>query len=194
MEYAELRGLKTLIVGEVGSGKTSMTAWLLAQAIEVEPLEAITVLDFAPESFTARELRAGGSIREYIRIPRELRYLKAHVRGPRLQSKTREEALEIARENARETSRLLEAYIKSPTPVLFVNDVTIHLHAGSLSLLMRALGEAQTAVLNAYRGAVIPVEPLEITERERVGVDELARRVDVVIELLPAYCGHGDLT
>jgi len=185
MDYSRLRGMRTLIVGEVGSGKTTLTAELLAQAIKAEPIEAITVLDFAPRSFTARGLKAGGAIDEYIQLPRELRYIKACVRGPRLQSKTRVEALAIARENARETSRLLEAYIRSPTPVLFVNDVTIHLHAGSLSLLTRALEEAQTAILNAYRGVRIPAEPLEITERERRGVAELAKRVDVVVELLP---------
>ncbi len=187
MRYGELRGLKTLIVGEVGSGKTALTASLLAQALEAEPIDAITVLDFAPESFMVRGIRVGGVISEYIQLPGGLRYLKARVRGPRLQSRSRGEALAIAEENARETSRLLEAYVRDPTPVLFINDLTIHLHAGSVMLAARALEEAQTAVVNAYMGSRIPAEPPEIARRERRGVAELAKVVDAIIELLPVF-------
>jgi len=87
-----------------------------------------------------------------------------------------------ARENAVETSRLLESYLEDPAPVLVVNDLSIHLHAGDPGLLEDAIQASTVFVGNSYWGEVLKDE-CGIWEREKRLLARIMSGVDIIWRL-----------
>lgn len=174
-------GRKVLIVGEAGSGKSRILAGLVVEALVMGIGTEVTVIDMAPE----RSGGFGGKLREIDPRVSGVRYLTSDgVRGPRLTGRDADEVLSVARRNAELIGPLLLDYLSSPTPVLFVNDVTIYLHAGDPEVLTRVIDASQTFVGTAYEGTRLADDKgsgLTAVERERL--DALKARVDVVLRL-----------
>ncbi len=183
--FEKLERRKTLITGEVDSGKTRLTASLLQGFIERGRAEEITVLDFAPPRSTFGPLSVGGRIKDYLPdVPCRAYEFSEGIRAPRLEGKDADEVREIARRNAEITSTLIGRYLDSPTPCLFVNDLTIHLHAGDVGLLLRTIGRSETFVGSAYRGARLsPDHGSGVSRREADLLREVESLVDVSIPL-----------
>jgi hypothetical protein len=163
------------VVGETGRGKTRLTS-LIAQALAAYGgPRGVAVLDFAPG-----KMGVGAPLKP----PRGARYVRPRgLRAPRLESRGDcGAAWRMALENARLTSAALLDYIYSPLPALVINDATIHLHAGSPSLMLEALSLAKVAVVNAYLGSKLR-DPCGIWEREVWAVSLLERAVDEVWRL-----------
>ena len=181
LSYKELRGAHTLIVGDVGSGKTKLTRALLEEAALVEP--EIVVLDFAPELRVLQDTKIGGFLVKES-IPRVVNNRSNRVMTPRLSAKTPEELVQLACINQKITEKMLTQFIENPRKVLFINDVSIHLQRGNLRNLMRALDKAETAVLNGYLGEYLqPDQGTGISNRERSMMNKLGERMDKVIYL-----------
>ncbi len=176
---------RTLITGETSSGKTKVTASLLREGISrIEPLE-ITVLDFAPTQRTINGLRIGGQITDFLPNP-ECRVYEpsAAIRAPRLEGHHAGEVLKLAEDNAVLTSALLRQYLALPTSCLFINDLTIHLHAGDPNLLLEAIRRSETFIGNAYSGSSLaPDHGSGLSARERELLQRVVSVVDLVIEL-----------
>lgn len=178
-------GRRTLIVGETGSGKTRLVASLLSEAIQKVPADDVSVLDFAPPQIRFDSLKAGG------RIAVSLPGIRCHayrssdsIRAPRLEGHDAHEVRMLAEHNASITSGFIRSYLSSPTPLLFINDVTIHLHAGDVRTLLEAIGKSRTFVGSAYSGSALePDHGSGLSKRERELLRRVGRAVDTIIDL-----------
>ncbi|MEM1641526.1 MAG: hypothetical protein QW448_02025 [Thermofilaceae archaeon] len=178
----EILGRRVVIVGERGAGKTRLTARLLEQLASRLGPENITVIDMAPTT-----VPGAARLSAYTSIVRRLRYLAPPtVRAPRLEGRTASEVLRLAEANRVVIEPLLDTFLSDPTPALVVNDLTIYLHAGSLEKLLSCISSAQTFLANAYRGVTLADDKGSgVTERERKLLEEVLRRVDMVVALRP---------
>ncbi|MEM2187563.1 MAG: hypothetical protein QW407_06520 [Thermofilaceae archaeon] len=178
----EILGRRVVIVGERGAGKTRLTARLLEQLASRLGPENITVIDMAPTT-----VPGVARLSAYTSIVQRLRYLAPPtVRAPRLEGRTASEVLRLAEANKVVIEPLLDTFLSDPTPALVVNDLTIYLHAGSLEKLLSCISSAQTFLANAYRGVTLADDKGSgVTERERRLLEEVLRRVDIVVALRP---------
>ena len=165
-------GLRTLIVGDVNTGKTSYTQLLL---LECRGLKTMVVLDMAPE----RDKGVGGKLQ--VPPDPEIHYFTTQIRPPRLTAKTEEEAVKIATENAKAIERDLFTRAESiPAEALIINDVSLYLQAGSPKRLFQVLEKFPTVVMNGYLGNTFPDG--ELTRRERENMRSLMNFCTQVIE------------
>lgn len=181
VSYDEVKGERTLIIGDVSTGKTQLTKKLLIQALKTET--DITVIDMAPPSKELDGYKFGGQLlqKDY----RKIRYLwPREISTPRLSARKPEELLDMARHNERIIKPILERYGNKPSRVLFVNDVSIYLQQGILKDLWYSLSKAQTLVVNGYQGEKLRKDlGTGLSERERRLMDKLASKMDNVIRL-----------
>ena len=159
---------KTLILGDVNTGKTTLTKKVLEALCRRDFGRRIAIVDMAPEipDKLAKEkglIGVGGKL-----MPpewRDILYLGGHFEPPRLSSKTEEEAMEKARQNRRIIEGLFRKLDGRSRDILLVNDVSIYLQAGTTENLTRWLDRAATVIANGYWGKRLGGGTL--TERER---------------------------
>ncbi len=164
-------GLKTLIVGDVNTGKTAYTRLLL---MECRGGQTILILDMAPEA-----VRGIGGKMSVPAAP-DIHYATTQILPPRLTGKDASDSLRIASENAARIERdLLAKAEQTSADVLIINDVSLYLQAGSLDRLIRAIERFSTVIMNGYMGQSFPEGPL--TRRERKQMTRLMERCDQVI-------------
>ncbi len=165
-------GLKTLIVGDVNTGKTSYTQLLL---LECQGQKSMVVLDMAPE----KTENVGGKMQ----VPSDptIHYFTTQIRPPRLSAKNEEEAIRIATENATAIENDLFSRAESiPADALIINDVSLYLQMGNLKRLLQLMGRFQTVILNGYIGNSFPEGKL--TQRERENMTHLMNACNQIIE------------
>lgn len=168
---------KTLILGDINTGKTTMSRKVLEAFCRMGLGERIAVLDLAPEvpaklQGTEGIAGVGGKL-----VPPEghsVLYLGGSFAPPRLSSKTEEEALGKARQNLLAIDGLLRRIDCGARDILFINDASMYLQAGKAEDLIRRLEPAATAVVNAYWG-------------ERLGGGKLSGREKVEMAKLKSY-------
>ncbi|MEM1984371.1 MAG: hypothetical protein QXV05_06205 [Candidatus Korarchaeum sp.] len=174
-----LLGKRTLIVGKVRSGKTMITAQILSGILSLVREEEVTVIDLAPE-----KADLGARLTRYLRLPGGCRYLRPEgLHAPRLEGRDSEEVLRLAELNERIIRPLLLNFLREPTEVLVINDLTIYLHAGELALLLDCVNSSRTFLGNAHYGRDFDDRGSGLNERERGLVEELMREADVIIKL-----------
>jgi hypothetical protein len=185
VSFRELLGRKALILGEVGSGKSRLTAKLLEEAIGLGYSDRIAVMDLSPDIRLPSGEVVGAPLTRYLAIGPPINYMRPPVvRAPRLEGNSREEVLRLADENARAMTAIFNGYLGEAREILFINDVSLYLHRGGLELLLSALSKANTSVLNGYYGARLGEDRGSgISKRERALVEDLAGRMDMVIEV-----------
>ena len=190
LEVDRLLGKKTLIVGEAGTGKSHLLARILEKMVEVLDPKEITLIDMAPFRFSG----IGGKLRDLTDSVGRVRYLTDDgIAPPRLLGRNAAEVLRLAERNASLIGPLLIEYLKRPTRVLLVNDVTVYLHAGDLSLLWRVLEAAETFVATCYEGRRLSDDRGSgITEIERKRLAELKGRVDNVLVMREPFIVRRD--
>jgi len=180
--YSDLIGRKTLIVGDVGAGKTALTRRLLMDAVD-RVSDVITVLDFAPPAQKVKGIYVGGHLLEDNQ-PKVRRLYSRLIKTPRLSAEDGEELVRLACFNRKITESLIAEYLESPTDTLFINDASIHLQQGNLRELLDAVGRASTVVANGYMGSTLkPDHGSGVSERESFMMRRLAAGMDRVIEL-----------
>jgi hypothetical protein len=164
---------RTLIMGEVNTGKTRATFAILRRWVEINPTPLMTVLDLAP----VRIRGVGGRLT----LPRGFtgRYRFADIVPPRLTGRSATEISRLAAANAQIVVPLLQEIIQKPHPILIINDVTLYLQAGDDVLLWAALKSADTLLVNAYYGTSFADHP--ISQRERRLTDRLMADCDQII-------------
>lgn len=166
---------RTLVLGDVNTGKTRLTGEILARMTAAGLGGAITVLDFAPQGTRG----IGGQIA--VPSDPDLLYLTAPIIPPRLAGTTDAEIWAYARQNAAAIEPLLDRHGASERSILVVNDASLYLHAGDQERLAGMIANAGTAVVNAYYGKALGDSNLSTRERRRT--DRLAALFDRVLHL-----------
>jgi hypothetical protein len=165
---------RTVIIGDVNSGKTHYTLNIMREFL-ITGIRDIAILDLAP----AKVREIGGKM-----IPPEdpeILYMTTDIVAPRLTGRNDDEIQMLARKNRQVIEKLFVTYLQSPRDIIFINDVTLYLHAGTIDHLTELLSTASTQVVNAYYGTSFADSPL--TRKERESVDLLLQTCDCVIEL-----------
>jgi hypothetical protein len=181
LKPTETIGKKVLILGEVGSGKTSLTAKAVQELmLFIEPKE-ITVIDMAPEAIG----EIGGKLSKYLSLNNELRCLSpAKVYAPRTMGITNKQVAEYAKRNKNSIEPLLDEFLKQPTKVLIINDITLYLHLGKLEKIINCIRSTETFLASAYYGVRLKEDyGAGISAREKQMVDKLATYMDHVVKL-----------
>jgi hypothetical protein len=169
--YEEIIGQKTLILGDINTGKTTLTADVLKELCGRGLADSIAVIDMAPE--IPGELAAGKGLRGVggkLLPPGgcKVLYLTGRFVAPRLSSKTEEEAMEKARRNRRIVGRLFSRLNRSPKEILLVNDISMAVQTGTSAGLIRALERSPTVVANGYWGDRLGGGPLTVREKSEM--------------------------
>lgn len=165
---------KTIIMGDVNSGKTHYTQTIVEALCHRGLAGQIILLDLAPETTAG----IGGKMA----IPHpDILVLSPTVQPPRLKGRDSAHILQLAQNNARLVDPLLERAMTSHRMVLVVNDASLYLQAGSLERFLALLDVFPTVVINAYAGNSFTSAPF--TEIERSAVLAVSRACDQVIEL-----------
>jgi hypothetical protein len=169
---------RTLLIGPSNAGKTRRTAAALRESVARHGRDGVVVLDFAPT--VVRDGVVLGGRLDRFEVPRVawIGTLVAHA--PRAESDgDPERALALARVNARNAARLLEA--TPPARAVFVNDATIPFQTtGDPSPLFDVCADAAVVVANALDG---DLGEGPVSDRERRARDALASWADRRVEL-----------
>jgi hypothetical protein len=163
---------KTIIVGEVKTGKTAHLEDLLHRLLGSGYTD-ITVIDMAP----ALTRGIGGKMS--LNKLKSIRYWTADIRAPRLEGGSADEVEALAKDNVRLIDHILSQHFKNPSKVLIINDVSIYLQAGELDKLLSLLNSTPTVIMNGYFGRSLGGGRLG--ERERENMKALQEKCDKVI-------------
>jgi ABC-type sugar transport system ATPase subunit len=175
MDMAVFLGKKTLILGDVNSGKTTLTREILDGFCRQGLGGRIAVMDLAPE-IPEEVLRRRGlaGVGGKLEPPGGCgaATLHATIFAPRLTSSSEEEAMEKAAWNRKVIDGLLIRFESLERDILFINDVSLSLQAGNLDRITGLLEKTGTAVVNGYFGEKLGQG--ELSRREREAMDGLA--------------------
>lgn len=175
IDTGDFDGRRTLIVGDVNSGKTRFTEAVLVSWTAQGRSPNIAVMDLAPET------RQG--IGGRLRLPEGYQgiYLATSIAPPRLQGRSEKEADALAAANAAAIAPLLADPGLTAAPILVVNDATLYLQAGDYDRLLHRIRSAGTVLMNAYYGASFP--NYRLSQRERRLTERLMKECDRIIHL-----------
>ena len=177
-------GKKTLILGDVGRGKTRLTVRLLEEAIELGFAKKITVIDMAPRTFEVDGRKIGGKLSEFTDITKARYLAPDRVEMPRMSARSGEELLNLVEKNRVKIRALLDNCLADMTPIIFVNDISIYLQSGGIEPILFIVRKAKTFIANGYYGETIREKyATGVSETERKLMNILAENVDVVIKL-----------
>lgn len=154
-KFTDLQNKKTLIIGEVHTGKTQVTQSLLQEAESLT--NNIAVIDMAPEPTKG----VGGKLQP---TSPETAYYTTDIVTPRLSGKTAREIIELAETNKKRIESLFQTYI--PRSILFINDVSIYLQRGRVKTIVHIISSSHTVIMNGYLGTSLGEDPFSQKERE----------------------------
>jgi len=169
MDAMEYLGKKTLILGDVNSGKTTLTREILDGFCRQGVGGRIAVMDLAPEipeEVLRRRGLAGVGGRLVPPGGCGAATLHATIVAPRLTSSSEEEAMEKAGWNRKVIDGLFRRFESLERDILFINDVSLYLQAGGLDRITGLLEKTGTAVVNGYFGEMLGRGELSRRERE----------------------------
>lgn len=157
-----------------------MAATLLQDLMKTVAPERITVIDFAPQRING----IGGKLTNYMKLTSGLKYASPRmVYAPRLMATSPEQLLQLADMNRKAMKPLLKDFLKNPTNVLVINDITLYFHSGELKTILSCVKTAGTFLGTAYYGSRLERDlGTGISSRERALTDELARFMDLVVK------------
>ncbi|MEM4494823.1 MAG: hypothetical protein QXE96_03385 [Candidatus Caldarchaeum sp.] len=180
MNAEELLGKRTLIIGEAGSGKTSLLAQTIQSLLGKLGPCSITVIDLAP----SRIMGVGGPLTDHMKIE-GIHYMRPpNVYAPRLMACNAEDLRRYVSNNVETARKLFNQFLAKRTPVLAVNDLTIYLHGADVAELLTYIEKASTFIATAYHGTKLAEDfGTGLSESERRKVEELTKHVDIVINL-----------
>ena len=178
----EILNKRTLIIGELASGKTLLTLKLTLNLVNNGYGKHITVLDFAPKKIG----NIGGKFLDFGFNPSKVfAYLTPlKVYTPRISAKSSQELLSLAVKNKENIEKIIFKYLANPTEILVINDLTLYFHAGSLELIDECIMLSKTFIANAYYGRELSFNHgTGVSAKERSLVIELMKYMDNIIVL-----------
>lgn len=181
INISEILGKRTLIVGDVGKGKTRVTAEIVTQLISMGYEREITIIDMAPKRIGS----IGGRIADYVKLLNTIKYLYSDkIIPPRTMGKNKNEVLRYAQNNRMVIHDMLQSYLNEPTRILIINDITLYFHAGSLEDILLCVRKAETFLANGYYGTYFSDDKSSgISTREKRLMEELMEKMDKIYYL-----------
>ncbi|MBU7017450.1 MAG: hypothetical protein HXS44_08070 [Theionarchaea archaeon] len=157
--FTDLEYHTCLILGEVSTGKTSLTQVYLDEAIIMQ--RSVAVIDMAPE----RKKGVGGKL--VCKSSAETcNYYTAAIVTPRLSGKTEKEIVDLAELNRGRIDDIFNKY--EPRDVLFINDVSIYLQRGNVEQIVSLISLSQTCIMNGYYGFSLGDDKFSQEERNKM--------------------------
>jgi hypothetical protein len=166
---------RTIIVGDVNSGKTAQTLDILKLFLKAGHAKNIAIFDMAPDTIRG----IGGKMKPPLDEP--LLYLTTSIFAPRLAGKDQYHTLKLAEKNATAIEKLFKKFYRQKREILFVNDVTLYLQAGDSERFIKILDTTSTHIINAYYGDTFCDS--ELTRREKNLTEALMKLCDQIIEM-----------
>jgi hypothetical protein len=166
---------KTLILGDVNSGKTHLTRTIIDAFCHSGHAKRMVVIDLAPEAVKG----IGGKL--VLPEIEDLAYLTCPIVPPRLTAETEKQIHALARQNAAAIDILFDQAIGLQRSIIVINDASLYLQAGRLNRMLVLVNTFETAVINAYLGSTFASTPFSHGERQLV--EAFARRCDCVVRL-----------
>lgn len=171
IDSADFLNRFTLVVGDINSGKTTLTGAILDNFCR-NIGGVVTVIDLAPEiriqdlgaKFSAKAV--GGKLE--VPISKTVRYYHEQIHAPRLRARDENEARKLAAENVRTIDALFSKAAKRKSDAIFVNDCSLYLHCGSASKLLKLIRSSPTSVVNGYFGRFFNDSSISIHERKEM--------------------------
>lgn len=175
----------TLVVGDVNSGKTRLTRYILRLFVESGRTDRLAVVDLAPDMNEA-DIPRGKRVSEIggrLLAPpaSSVAVFHGRIHPPRLRARSSEEAMDMAQQNAKTAHQLFKRALARKPEAIFVNDASLYLHAANPQTFLNWVRSVPTAVVNAYWGTTLGEGPL--TERERRSMAFLMEKCDRLIHL-----------
>jgi len=175
--FIDCIGHHTLLYGETDTGKTYLTAKFIEFLIYSENVnpDDISILDFAPPFNSINNVKFGGKIRDFSKLSLQCKNipLKGEIIPPRFVASNKKQLYDYLCHNYRITSLCIEIFKENPTSYLIVNDLSIYLHLGNKSSLLKLINSVSTFFGNTYYGTEIKSDfskLLSLKERKRVEV------------------------
>lgn len=167
--------IRTLIVGDVNSGKTRRTIEIMHLFLRAGYAKKMAILDFAPGD--------KGGIGQKMTPPSDtdLIYLTSSITAPRLTGKDEPQTMKLAEDNANTIENLFIKYYQHQRDILFVNDVTLYFHAGNFEKISKLFYSTSTVVINAYDGQTFADS--DLTRREKKLTRDLMKMCDLIITM-----------
>ena len=168
MQIETYLNTRTLILGDVNTGKTTLTGDILSALCLQGVGRRMAVVDMAPtipETLARQKGLPGAGGR--LRYPdgQSILYLSGHFEAPRLSSATEAEAMEKAQRNRESINDLFHKLDSSFRDILLINDISMYLQSGSAHELIFWIDRAATVIANGYWGEKLGSGVL--TQRER---------------------------
>jgi len=171
-EYVDRR---TLIAGDVNSGKTDRTQKILQCFLRAGYGENIAILDLAPDSVRG----VGGKMEPPLDKP--LVYLTTSISAPRLTGRNENHIRQLAENNSTAIEKLFVKLYQQTRAILFVNDATLYFQAGHFQRFVEIIDTASTQIINAYYGSTFADS--ELTRREKNRTEDLMKICDKIITM-----------
>jgi hypothetical protein len=166
---------KTMILGDVNSGKTHLTRTIIDVLCNAGHANRMVVIDLAPDVVKG----IGGKL--VLPEIEDLAYLTCPVVPPRLTAETEKQIHALALQNASAIDSLFDQAIGLRRSIIVINDASLYLQAGRLKRMLALVNTFETAVINAYLGSTFASTPFSHGERQRV--EAFARQCDCVVRL-----------
>lgn len=175
----------TIILGDISTGKTTTTALLIMDALKSNSPNNITIIELAPRKTIYKEKTIGGRISDIIKLPSGIRLLQPKkINSPRYSAKDKDELLNLIKENNISIDITLNHYMDNPTPILFINDLSIYLQSGKWKKIFNAMQKAKVSLANAYYGRSLENDlKTGISKIERKTLEIISSKADMIIHL-----------
>ena len=176
--FGDLKGMKILITGDIGVEKTALLRRFLGEAQE-ETREKITIIDFASLDFETDEVTYGGHLTD-AQAP-NIRIIRDEQKKEEIFNFMHDPDLNY---NHKITKSLLEQYVRAPTKILFLNEVSVHLLRGTLQKLWDSIKKAETVLVSGYMSSrAVEDFGTGISKRENLLMRRLSAKMDRTIRL-----------
>jgi hypothetical protein len=175
----------TIILGDISTGKTTTTALLIIDALKSNSPNNITIIELAPKKTIYKEKTIGGRISDIIKLPSGIRLLQPKkIHSPRYSAKDKDELLNLVEENKKSIDTILNHYMNNPTPILFINDLSLYFQSGKWEKVFSVMQKAKVALANAYYGRSLENDlKTGISKIERKTLEKVSSKVDMIIHL-----------
>ena len=175
----------TIILGDFSTGKTTTTALLIIDALKSNSPNNITIIELAPRKTIYKEKTIGGRISDIIKLPPRIRLLHPKkIHSPRYSAKDKDELLNLVEENKISIDIILNHYMDNPTPILFINDLSIYLQSGKWETIFNVMQKAKVSLANAYYGRSLENDlKTGISKIERKTLEIMSSKADMIIHL-----------
>ncbi len=147
---------KTLILGDINSGKTTLTGSVLKALCLQGHGNRTAVVDMAPtipETLARQKGLPGVGGKIFCPEGESVLYLDGYFEAPRLSSATEAEAIEKARNNWKAINGLFHRLRDtSNRDILLINDISMYLQCGAADALIAWIAPISTVIANGYWG------------------------------------------